>query len=221
MRVDGGYRVGDAIPTAYDSLIAKLIVHAESRDEAIMAMDAALAAYAIEGVPTTIPFHRAALAHPRLPCRWRDDALYRRLRRACRVSRRNRRQFPRPRPIPVGSSHSNWMASAASPASSAASPQPWSPPRPSRRGVRRPGSTAIAQRMAPLGNTVLSPIGGVVVRVGVTAGQAIAQGAVVAVVEAMKMENEVQAARDGVVAAVHVSVGDSIQVGTLLATFAE
>ncbi len=64
IRVDGGYRAGDAIPTQYDSLVAKLIAHGADRDEAIARMEAALAAYDIAGVPTTIPFHQAALAHP-------------------------------------------------------------------------------------------------------------------------------------------------------------
>ncbi|MCA1668702.1 MAG: carbamoyl phosphate synthase, partial [Thermomicrobia bacterium] len=64
VRVDGGYREGDAIPTQYDSLVAKLIAHGADRAEAIARMEAALAAYAIAGVPTTIPFHRAALAQP-------------------------------------------------------------------------------------------------------------------------------------------------------------
>lgn len=220
VRVDGGYRVGDAIPTAYDSLIAKLIVHAGSRDEAIADMGAALATYVIEGVPTTIPFHRAALAHPDFRAGGATTQFIEQsgVLAAC---------VPQPAPVPdpardpgqlvtleLGGERrvARVFGNVAATMRSSASVTPRRPP--PRLDRDRAMNGAIE-------NTVLSPIGGVIVRVGATAGQAVTRGAVIAVVEAMKMENEVRAARDGVLAAMHVSVGNSIQVGTLLATFAE
>jgi len=52
------------IPSHYDSLLAKLIVHGKTRIEAIMRMDRALEEFVIEGIPTTIPFHRTVMKDP-------------------------------------------------------------------------------------------------------------------------------------------------------------
>jgi acetyl-CoA carboxylase biotin carboxylase subunit len=64
VRVDSHCYAGFTIVPFYDSLIAKLIVWAPTRDQAIARMQRALGEYVIEGIKTTIPFHQAALAHP-------------------------------------------------------------------------------------------------------------------------------------------------------------
>jgi len=64
VRVDTHAYAGYMIPPFYDSMIAKLIVHGRSRAEAIGKMLRALDEFVIEGVPTTIPFHRKILADP-------------------------------------------------------------------------------------------------------------------------------------------------------------
>jgi acetyl-CoA carboxylase biotin carboxylase subunit len=64
VRVDSHLFTGYEIPPHYDSLLAKLIVWAPTRDEAIARMQRALEEYEIEGVPTTIPFHQRLLKHP-------------------------------------------------------------------------------------------------------------------------------------------------------------
>ena len=56
IRVDDGYREGMEVPIFYDPLLAKLIVHAETRTSAIEAMSDAIDQYEIEGVTTTLPF---------------------------------------------------------------------------------------------------------------------------------------------------------------------
>lgn len=62
VRVDAGFEEGSIVAPFYDSMIAKLIVHAPSRDEAIEGMFEALAATTIEGIATTIPMHERLLA---------------------------------------------------------------------------------------------------------------------------------------------------------------
>jgi acetyl-CoA carboxylase biotin carboxylase subunit len=52
------------VPPQYDSLVAKLIVHGNNRQEAIARMRRALDEFIIEGIKTTIPFHKKVLAHP-------------------------------------------------------------------------------------------------------------------------------------------------------------
>ncbi|MEW5803197.1 MAG: acetyl-CoA carboxylase biotin carboxylase subunit [bacterium] len=63
VRVDSHLYEGYVIPPYYDSLIAKLVVHAEDRKSAILRMQRALGEYIIEGVKTTIPFHLRVLNH--------------------------------------------------------------------------------------------------------------------------------------------------------------
>ncbi len=65
VRVDTGVAEGGAIPMFYDSMIAKLIVHAPTRGEAIARMREALNGFVIRGVSSNIPFQAALLAHPK------------------------------------------------------------------------------------------------------------------------------------------------------------
>ncbi len=65
VRVDTGVQDGGEIPMYYDSMIAKLIVHGQSRAEAIAKMREALNSFVIRGVQSNIPFQAALLAHPK------------------------------------------------------------------------------------------------------------------------------------------------------------
>lgn len=65
VREDYGYRVGDAVPPFYDSLISKVIVHGESRAHALFKAFQFLKGYRVEGIPTTIPFHAWILSNPK------------------------------------------------------------------------------------------------------------------------------------------------------------
>jgi acetyl/propionyl-CoA carboxylase alpha subunit len=64
VRVDAGVEAGDEVPVAYDPLIAKLIAHGESRDEALDRLAAALRETEVGGVATNLPFLRWLVAHP-------------------------------------------------------------------------------------------------------------------------------------------------------------
>jgi acetyl-CoA carboxylase biotin carboxylase subunit len=66
------------VPPYYDSLLAKVIVHGEDRLDAIDRMRQALAEFEVTGIPTTIPFHRAVMAHSdyragRVTTRWVEE----------------------------------------------------------------------------------------------------------------------------------------------------
>jgi acetyl-CoA carboxylase biotin carboxylase subunit len=78
IRIDTHCYAGYLIPPFYDSMVGKLIVHAADRPAAVSAMQRALAAFKVNGVPTTIPFHKAVLAHPdftqgRVTTRWVEE----------------------------------------------------------------------------------------------------------------------------------------------------
>ncbi|MDZ5144377.1 acetyl-CoA carboxylase biotin carboxylase subunit [Microbacterium testaceum] len=72
VRMDAGFRTGSVVTPFYDSLVAKLIVHADDRDTAIRAMSSALADTVIDGIQTTLPLHRALVDAPA----FRDVAHY-------------------------------------------------------------------------------------------------------------------------------------------------
>jgi acetyl-CoA carboxylase biotin carboxylase subunit len=63
VRVDTAAYTGWTVPSQYDSMIAKLIVHAKNREEAIAKMKRALDEFIVEGIKTTIPFHKRVLEH--------------------------------------------------------------------------------------------------------------------------------------------------------------
>lgn len=79
---------------------------------------------------------------------------------------------------------------------------------------------AAAAAPAGAGEKVNSPLPGVIVEVCVKEGQAVKAGQKLAVLEAMKMENEIPAPKDGIVTAIHVSKGDSILEGAPVVTIA-
>ena len=72
VRVDSAAYQGYVIPPYYDSMIGKLIVTGATRAEAIDRLEAALATFGVEGVPTTIGLHRAIIAHPD----FRDNSIH-------------------------------------------------------------------------------------------------------------------------------------------------
>ena len=62
IRIDAGYRAGDTVTPFYDSLLAKIIAHAWTREDAIARMREALDRFVVEGVKTNIPLHQKVLA---------------------------------------------------------------------------------------------------------------------------------------------------------------
>ena len=89
-----------------------------------------------------------------------------------------------------------------------------------------PAAAAPAPAAAPAaapagpGTDVNSPLPGVIIEVSVKEGQAVNAGQKVAVLEAMKMENDIQAEKDGTVTAIHVHKGDSVLEGAKIVTIA-
>ncbi len=78
IRVDSGFRGGDEVTHFYDPLLAKLIVHGESRELAIQKMQAALREFIVHGVVTNIDFMQAVLSHPdfangKVSTKWVED----------------------------------------------------------------------------------------------------------------------------------------------------
>ena len=81
-------------------------------------------------------------------------------------------------------------------------------------------AAAPAAKPAGAGKVVASPLPGVIIEVSVKEGQAVKAGQKVAVIEAMKMENEIAAECDGTISAIHVAKGDSVLEGADIVTIA-
>ncbi|MEO6836244.1 MAG: acetyl-CoA carboxylase biotin carboxylase subunit [Candidatus Tumulicola sp.] len=220
VRVDSAAFAGWTISADYDSLIAKLIVWAPTRGQALARLRRAIDEYVVEGVPTTLPLLRALCDHPLV-----IDGTY---------GTSTLETFAQT----LGSQNEAALPSAAS---SNLDPEPSNvirvevndklyrvrvidaPPQsaangaPSRRPAPRLGAARRAHAKAS-GNDVVSPMHGVVVELPASVGTAVGEGAVVAVIEAMKMMNEIRAHRSGTVVKVHGAVGDQIESGAPVVT---
>ena len=94
-------------------------------------------------------------------------------------------------------------------------------PAPAAQAAPAPAAAAApAAKPAGAGKAVKSPLPGVIIEVSVKEGQAVKAGQKVAVIEAMKMENEIAAESDGTVTAIHVNKGDSVLEGADIVTIA-
>ena len=99
-----------------------------------------------------------------------------------------------------------------------AAPAAVAAPAPAEKKAEAPA--APAPKPAGAGEKVNSPLPGVIVEVSVKEGQAVKAGQKVAVLEAMKMENEIPAPKDGTITAIHVQKGDSILEGAPVVSIA-
>jgi acetyl-CoA/propionyl-CoA carboxylase, biotin carboxylase, biotin carboxyl carrier protein len=203
VRVDSGIEAGSVVGGGFDSLLAKLIVTGQDREHALARARRALAELRIEGLPTAIPFHRAVVDHPDFVGNGRGFAVHTRWIDEEYLPHRGT-DSDRPSgtvAVRIGARVHTvrlpGLAGLAGPAAAAV-----------RAGIAG-RSTGERDRAAPT-DTVLSPMQGTVVRVAVEDGQRVAAGDLVAVVEAMKMENAVVAPIDGVVRELAVRVGDTV-----------
>jgi acetyl-CoA/propionyl-CoA carboxylase biotin carboxyl carrier protein len=191
VRVDSAAYCGWTIPPDYDSLIAKLVVWAPTRDAAIARLRRAIDEYVVEGVPTTLPLLRALCDLPAVIDASYGTATLERFAATFKPAARNGPQLPAATPHVA-----------------------------QRRLAPRLG--ALRKRAgASSSNDVRSPMHGLVVEINVSADDDVAEGQVVAVIEAMKMMNEIRAHRGGRVSAVHASAGSTVESGSALVTLGE
>jgi acetyl/propionyl-CoA carboxylase alpha subunit len=193
IRVDAGVEAGDAVPVAYDPLIAKLVAHAASREEALEQLSAALGETRVEGVTTNLSFLRWLVRHPEVRAGRTTTAF---LEEHPPLS--NRRL---PRPPWTG----YWRA-ARDPSEPATVP---APPPVQEQAMR--GELGAAGR-----SELTAPMPGTVVRVLAAAGDRVAPRQPLVVLEAMKMETPLHSHYEAVVRRVLVAEGDQVAAGALL-----
>src|SRR5262245_51629940 len=195
VRVDVGIAELDKIGIAYDPMIAKLIAHGETRDEALDRLGQALAETEVEGVVTNLPFLRWLVAHPAVRAGETTTAF---------LVEHPPLSPPRP-PAPApwrGGFRLNLPV-----------PRPHSPP----------DETAAAHAGGGLAehSMVTAPMPGTVLRVLVREGDRVQSRQPLAVLEAMKMETPLVSPYEGVVSAVHVAEGDRVAGGTVIVELEE
>jgi acetyl-CoA/propionyl-CoA carboxylase, biotin carboxylase, biotin carboxyl carrier protein len=223
VRVDSGVEPGSEVTPIYDPMIAKLIVWDTDRDGATRRMLRALDEYEIEGTDTLLPFHRALLATDQ----WQRAETCRDL-----IGDREWLKSLAPETSATPSSDADGGEPAAVERTyrvevdgrlygvrviddAAAATGDSNPTTGLARPPRRERAEASGGGAAT--ESLVSPIQGSVLRVAVKPGDEVEEGALICVVEAMKMENEITAHRSGKLTTLNVEEGGSISTGDTIA----
>jgi acetyl-CoA/propionyl-CoA carboxylase, biotin carboxylase, biotin carboxyl carrier protein len=209
VRVDAGFRKGDVIGGNFDSLLAKLIVTGATREEAIQRSRRALAEFEVQGLATALPFHRAIVEDPNYTEDFKVYTSY------------IENEFVND--IPAYASESMDIQTKAAAEKLVAevngkrfeilvhAPEPV---------VKRHRAKQAAASGAS-GDGLPSPMQGTVVKIAVEEGQRVEAGELVIVLEAMKMEQPLNAHKSGVIKNLKAVVGETVSSGTILCEIIE
>ncbi|MBU8762709.1 ATP-grasp domain-containing protein [Micrococcus luteus] len=232
VRVDSGVVEGEAVSGAFDSMVAKLIVTGADRRQALQRAARALREAEIVGMPSVLPFHRAVVRDPAFApeiagseepfsvhTRWIETEFANRIEPSALTPAE-----PAPREarhtvtvevngkrvdvtLPTWGEALHTISGAAQRAGA---------------GRRRPRGKRGAPVAAAVSTDALTaPMQGTVVKVAAENGQTVAEGDLIVVVEAMKMEQPLAAHRAGVVSGLEVEPGQTVTAGTVIATIAD
>ena len=191
IRVDAGVAEGDEVALAYDSLLAKLISHGPTRDDALDRLESALAETVVEGVTTNLPFLRWLVAHPDVHAGETTTAFL--------------AAHPPLSAPPVRRPPAQWRGA-------------WRLNLPAPPPAAPPDVDAAAhEHTAAHGeSSVTAPMPGTVIKVLVAPGENVQARQPLLVLEAMKMETPLTAPYDAVVRNVNVAEGDRVAGGAVL-----
>ena len=221
VRWDSGFVAGDVIGGNFDSMLAKLIVTGADREQALQRARRALAELTIEGMPTVIPFHRVVLDDPafapaeggefKVHTRWIETEFNNTIpmysgapgnvnsdedERTTVVVEVNGKRLEVSLPdLSGGTKHTAKPATSKTRKSRSA------------RGAAKGG-----------GDELTSPMQGTIVKVAASDGDTVAEGDLILVLEAMKMEQPITAHKAGKVSGLSAKAGDTVTSGAVLAT---
>jgi acetyl-CoA/propionyl-CoA carboxylase biotin carboxyl carrier protein len=223
IRIDSGIEEGDVISGNFDSMLSKLIVTGANRAQALQRARRALEEMVVEGIPTVIPFDLAVVSHPAFApaegpfsvhTRWIETEFVNDLpawtpngaapegeeageRRTVVVEVGGKRLEVA---LPASLGFSGTAAAGAKPGKS-------------KKRIRGGGATAAAG-----GDALTSPMQGTIVKVAVADGDVVAEGDLVVVLEAMKMEQPLTAHRAGTITGLTAAAGQTVSAGAVIAT---
>ncbi|MFD7323854.1 acetyl/propionyl/methylcrotonyl-CoA carboxylase subunit alpha [Streptomyces sp. NPDC059875] len=217
VRLDAGVESGSVIGPAWDSLLAKLIVTGATREQALQRAARALAEFKVEGMATAIPFHQAVVVDPaftadpfQVHTRWIETEFVNEIKpfapagaeaeedesgRETIVVEVGGKRLEVSLPSSLGMTLARTGLAAGA--------------KPKRRAAKKSGPTAS-------GDTLASPMQGTIVKVAVEEGQEVKEGDLIVVLEAMKMEQPLNAHRSGTVKGLSAEVGASISSGSAI-----
>ncbi|WP_432558471.1 acetyl/propionyl/methylcrotonyl-CoA carboxylase subunit alpha [Granulicoccus sp. GXG6511] len=217
VRVDEGYLKGMTVPGSFDSLVAKIIVTGADREQAIQRSRRALAETRIDGMPTVIPFHQVVLNDPAyigsngrfgVHTRWietefdnriepwagapADDEVAAEDEKTSVVVEVNGKRIEVKLPSTLGSIGGGKNRK---------------PPKRRRGGGQAKEAST---------TSLTSPMQGTIVKVAVSDGAIVSEGDQILVLEAMKMEQPINAHRSGMVQGLNAEVGATVTAGSIL-----
>ncbi|MFE4260086.1 acetyl/propionyl/methylcrotonyl-CoA carboxylase subunit alpha [Streptomyces sp. NPDC056883] len=217
VRLDAGVESGSVIGPAWDSLLAKLIVTGATREQALQRAARALAEFEVEGMATAIPFHRAVVIDPAFTAdpftihtRWIETEFVNEIPAFTVPAAEDSEDEPGRETVvvevggkrlEVSLPSSLGMTLARTAAAGGAKPK--------RRAAKKSGPAAS-------GDTLASPMQGTIVKVAVEEGQQVNEGDLIVVLEAMKMEQPLNAHRSGTIVGLSAEVGASLTSGAAI-----
>ncbi|MFG2622293.1 biotin carboxylase N-terminal domain-containing protein [Streptomyces sp. NPDC048507] len=220
VRLDTGVESGSVIGPAWDSLLAKLIVTGATREQALQRAARALAEFEVEGMATAIPFHRAVVTDPAFAptdgspftvyTRWIETEFVNDIPAFVAPAAEDTEDEPSRETVvvevggkrlEVSLPSSLGMTLARTAAAGGAKPK--------RRAAKKSGPAAS-------GDTLASPMQGTIVKVAVEEGQQVNEGDLIVVLEAMKMEQPLNAHRSGTIVGLNAEVGASLTSGATI-----
>ncbi|MFD3576044.1 acetyl/propionyl/methylcrotonyl-CoA carboxylase subunit alpha [Streptomyces sp. NPDC058644] len=223
VRLDAGVESGSVIGPAWDSLLAKLIVTGATREQALQRAARALEEFNVEGMATAIPFHRAVVKDPAfapeltgsagpftIHTRWIETEFVNEIPAFAAATDTETDEEPGRETVvvevggkrlEVSLPSSLGMTIARTAAAGGA--------RPKRRAAKKSGPAAS-------GDTLASPMQGTIVKIAVEEGQEVQEGDLIVVLEAMKMEQPLNAHRSGTIKGLTAEVGASLTSGAVI-----
>ena len=219
VRMDSGIVEGSVIGGQFDSMLAKLIVFGESREEALQRARRALSEYVIEGMPTVLPFHAHIVENPAFVGDGEKFDVY---------TKWIEEEWDNPIPAYVDPADVEEEEEATPKQKVVVEIDG------RRVEIALPGDLALAGggasgakkkakkrragggKKAVSGDAVAAPMQGTVIKVNVEEGQEVNEGDTVVVLEAMKMENPVKAHKSGVVTGLSAAAGEGVTKGAVL-----
>jgi acetyl-CoA/propionyl-CoA carboxylase biotin carboxyl carrier protein len=215
IRVDSGVVSGDVISGNFDSMMAKLIVTGENRQQALQRARRALAEMQVHGLPTVLPFHRLICSEPAFVA---EDGKFDVHTRWIETEWNNplTAWTGQQEDLPVSPAMREVVLEVEGKRISVSVPRYLitgeAERLPSLHRRKRGGQSA--SHTGAKGNSLLAPMQATVVKLAVSEGVAVQEGELVVVLEAMKMEQPLTAHRAGVVKNIGVEVGATISAGT-------
>ena len=220
VRWDSGFVAGDVIGGNFDSMLAKLIVTGADRKQALQRARRALAELSIEGMPTVIPFHRVVLDDPAFaPAEGGDFKVH---TRWIETEFNNTIPMYSGAPGSVGSDEderTTVVVEVNGKRMEVSLPDLGGGTKPAAKPASKTRKSRSARGAAKGGGDELtSPMQGTIVKVAASDGDTVAEGDLILVLEAMKMEQPITAHKAGKVSGLSAKAGDTVTSGAVLAT---